>query len=68
MTFADPARAAQVILAAVDAAEAPPRLPLGPDAHRNIQAKLASVATDLDAWRALTTATDFEADETTGNS
>lgn len=63
----DPARAAQVILAAVDAAEAPLRLPLGPDAHRNIQAKLASVAADLDAWRELTTATDFEMDQTWGN-
>jgi NAD(P)-dependent dehydrogenase (short-subunit alcohol dehydrogenase family) len=56
----DPAKAVEVILKAVDAPDAPLRLPLGPDAHRNIKAKLASVAADLEAWSALTTVTNFE--------
>lgn len=56
----DPAKGVAVILAAVDDANAPLRLPLGPDAHRNIQAKLASVASDLGAWAERTTATDFD--------
>jgi NAD(P)-dependent dehydrogenase (short-subunit alcohol dehydrogenase family) len=55
----DPVKGAEVILAAVDAEDAPLRLPLGPDAHRNIRAKLASVAGDLDAWSDRTTATNF---------
>lgn len=55
----DPVKGAEVILAAVDAEDAPLRLPLGPDAHRNIRAKLASVAGDLDAWSDHTTATNF---------
>ena len=56
----DPAKAARVIIEAVDDPEAPLRLPLGPDAHRNIEAKLASVAGDLDAWRDRTAATGFD--------
>lgn len=56
----DPEKGAQVILAAVYAHDAPLRLPLGPDAHRNIRAKLASVESDLAAWSSLTTATSFE--------
>ncbi|MGE8499870.1 MAG: oxidoreductase [Pseudomonas sp.] len=56
----DPEKGAQVILAAVYAHDAPLRLPLGPDAHRNISAKLASVEADLAAWSRLTTATSFE--------
>ncbi|GBD49804.1 short-chain dehydrogenase [Methylopila sp. Yamaguchi] len=57
----DPAKAARVIIEAVDDPEAPLRLPLGPDAHRNIEAKLASVARDLDAWRDRNAATGFDA-------
>ncbi len=56
----DPEKGAQVILAAVYAHDAPLRLPLGPDAHRDIRAKLASVESDLAVWSSLTTATSFE--------
>lgn len=59
----DPAKGVQVILAAVDADNAPLRLPLGPDAHRNIQAKLDSVATDMAAWADRSTLTNFDTTE-----
>ena len=57
----NPTKAARVIIDAVDDPGAPLRLPLGPDAHRNIEAKLASVASDLDTWRRRTAATGFDA-------
>ncbi len=59
----DPALAAGVILAAVDDRNAPLRLPLGQDAHRNIRAKLEAVGHDMDAWSDRTTATSFEQPE-----
>ncbi|WP_457325374.1 oxidoreductase [Roseateles sp. P5_E11] len=61
----DPVKGVQVILAAVDAEAPPLRLPLGPDAHRNIQAKLDSVAADMAAWADRTTQTNFDAPEAT---
>lgn len=59
----DPAKGVDVILAAVDDDKAPLRLPLGPDAHRNIQAKLASVTADMTAWADRTTATSFDEEQ-----
>ena len=56
----DPAKAARIILDAVDAAEPPLHLPLGPDAHQNIQSKLDRISRDMAAWAAVTTATGFE--------
>ncbi|MFD1951576.1 oxidoreductase [Sphingomonas arantia] len=56
----DPVRAAKVIVAAVDDEAAPLRLPLGPDAHRNIKAKLDWVSADMAAWGDRTAATSFE--------
>lgn len=54
----DPKRGVEVIIRALDAANPPLRLPLGTDAHRRIRAKLAQVASDLDAWEGIATATD----------
>lgn len=59
----DPAKGVQVVLAAVDDDSAPLRLPLGPDAHRNIQAKLDAVAADMAAWADRSTQTNFESTE-----
>lgn len=56
----DPVRGARVVIAAVDAVKPPLRLPLGPDAHRLIRGKLASVAADMDAWSDRTLHTNFE--------
>lgn len=59
----DPVKGVQVVLAAVDDDSAPLRLPLGPDAHRNIQAKLDAVAADMAAWADRSTQTNFESTE-----
>ncbi|WP_458098214.1 oxidoreductase [Roseomonas sp. WA12] len=56
----DPAKAAALILAAVDVPGGRLRLALGADAHRSIKAKLAAVAADLDMWSERTTATGFD--------
>ena len=53
----DPAKAAQAILTALDAAEPPLRLVLGADAIGNIGRRLESVAAELAAWRAVGEAT-----------
>jgi NAD(P)-dependent dehydrogenase (short-subunit alcohol dehydrogenase family) len=53
----DPAKAAQAILAALDAEEPPLRLVLGADAIGNIERRLRAVADELDAWRSLGEAT-----------
>ncbi len=53
----DPAKAAQAILAALDAHEPPLRLVLGADAIGTIEQRLASVSDELAAWRALGEAT-----------
>ena len=55
----DPDKAVSVILQAVDAADPPLHLPLGPVAHAIAEKKLASFRADLDAWRDTAIATDF---------
>ncbi|NKK73799.1 SDR family NAD(P)-dependent oxidoreductase [Rhizobium leguminosarum bv. viciae] len=56
----DPDKAIAVILQAVDAADAPLHLPLGPVAHSIAERKLASFRSDIDAWRDITIATNFD--------
>ncbi|NKK73989.1 SDR family NAD(P)-dependent oxidoreductase [Rhizobium leguminosarum bv. viciae] len=56
----DPDKAIAVILQAVDADDAPLHLPLGPVAHSIAERKLASFRSDIDAWRDITIATDFD--------
>ncbi|MBZ9792188.1 SDR family NAD(P)-dependent oxidoreductase [Rhizobium sp. 3T7] len=56
----DPDKAVAVILQAVDADDAPLHLPLGPVAHSIAERKLASFRSDIDAWRDITIATDFD--------
>jgi NAD(P)-dependent dehydrogenase (short-subunit alcohol dehydrogenase family) len=53
----DPVKAAQAILAALDADEPPLRLVLGADAIGTIEHRLASVSDELAAWRELGEAT-----------
>jgi len=56
----DPNKAIAVILQAVDADDSPLHLPLGPAAHAIAERKLADFRKDLDAWRDITIATDFD--------
>ena len=56
----DPDKAVAVILQAVDADDAPLHLPLGPVAHEVANRKLDSFRGDIDAWRDITIATDFD--------
>ena len=56
----DPDKAVAVILRAVDAEDAPLHLPLGPAAHAIVERKLAAFRSDIDAWRDITIATDFD--------
>jgi NAD(P)-dependent dehydrogenase (short-subunit alcohol dehydrogenase family) len=56
----DPDKAIAVILQAVDADDAPLHLPLGPIAHSIAERKLAAFRSDIDAWRDITIATDFD--------
>ncbi|MBT2246022.1 SDR family NAD(P)-dependent oxidoreductase [Sphingobium sp. BHU LFT2] len=56
----DPRKAIAVILQAVDADDAPLHLPLGPAAHAIAERKLAAFRSDIDAWREITIATDFD--------
>jgi NAD(P)-dependent dehydrogenase (short-subunit alcohol dehydrogenase family) len=53
----DPAKAADAIIAALDADEPPLRLVLGADAIGNIESHLAAVGAEIDAWRAVGEAT-----------
>ena len=53
----DPDKAAQAILAALDADPPPLRLVLGADAIGNIEGRVKSVSAELDAWRAVGEAT-----------
>jgi NAD(P)-dependent dehydrogenase (short-subunit alcohol dehydrogenase family) len=53
----DPGKAAEAIIAALDADEPPLRLVLGADAIGNIERRLESVAEELAAWRWLGEAT-----------
>jgi NAD(P)-dependent dehydrogenase (short-subunit alcohol dehydrogenase family) len=56
----DPAKAAEAIIAALDADEPPLRLVLGADAIGNIERRLAAVTAELDAWRSVGEATAIE--------
>ena len=49
-----------MILEAVDADDAPLHLRLGPAAHAIAERKLAAFRSDIDAWREITIATDFD--------
>jgi len=53
----DPARAADAIIAAVDADVSPLRLVLGADSLAGIRAKLAAVAAELSAWESISAGT-----------
>ncbi|MFF3461444.1 oxidoreductase [Streptomyces sp. NPDC002619] len=57
----DPAKAAALILAALDAEETPLHLSLGDDAVTAVLAQLDAVRTDIAAWEKLTRATAFDA-------
>ncbi|MBS7456854.1 oxidoreductase [Coralloluteibacterium stylophorae] len=54
----DPARAARAMLAAIDSDAPPAHLLLGSDALDLVRAKLAALATEIDAWEAVTRSTD----------
>ncbi|MBW4720624.1 oxidoreductase [Saccharothrix obliqua] len=55
----DPAKAAEAILAALEADRTPLRLPLGADAHEAITAKLRDTLAEAESWRATAAATDL---------
>lgn len=56
----DPAKAAEAILAALDADNPPLRLALGNDAADAIRASLRTAGAELDAWEPITRSTDFD--------
>lgn len=56
----DPRKAAAVILQAVEAANPPLHLPLGPVAYDIAEHKLSSLRADMDAWRAIARHTDYD--------
>ena len=56
----DPDKAIRVMLQAIDAAEPPLHLPLGPRAYGLARAKLAEFAADMEAWEHVAIATDFD--------
>jgi len=56
----DPAKAAAVILKAVDSDQPPLHLPLGPAAHAVAERKLASFREDIQQWREISIATNFD--------
>jgi len=58
----DPARAAQAILAAINAAPSPRRLVVGVDAVDHIRADLAAFGEEMTQWDEVSRATDFLAD------
>jgi len=55
----DPTKAAEAILAALDAEDTPLRLPLGADAVEGIRAKLETVRHEIDEWSEVALATAF---------
>ena len=59
----DPAKAAAVMIAAVESATPPLRLVLGADSYGAWESKIAAVRADLDAWRTQGLATAFEGAE-----
>jgi hypothetical protein len=58
----DPARAAEAILATLDAEDTPLRLPLGADAVGGIRAKLETVRHEIDEWSEVALGTAFADD------
>jgi len=56
----DPAKAAQAVLTALDAADPPLRLPLGADAIDNIRGRLGTLGEELAAWEPVGRATAFD--------
>jgi NAD(P)-dependent dehydrogenase (short-subunit alcohol dehydrogenase family) len=56
----DPAKAAEAIIAALDADEPPLRLVLGADAIGNIESRLGALNEELERWRSLGAATAVE--------
>ena len=56
----DPRKAAAVIVQAVEAANPPLHLPLGPVAYDIAEHKLSSLRADMDAWRAIARHTDYD--------
>ncbi|MFJ8310268.1 MULTISPECIES: oxidoreductase [unclassified Streptomyces] len=63
----DPARAAQAVINAVTAEQPPLRLLLGKAAYDIATAKLDSLKTSFDGWRAVTLSADFPVEHTTGS-
>ncbi len=56
----DPAKAVEVILQAIDSDAPPLHLPLGPVAIQTAERKLSGFQRDLDQWRKISIATDFD--------
>lgn len=56
----DPAKGIDVIIAAAESENAPLHLFLGPDAYHVANAKIADVQKDMEDWKALATATNFD--------
>ena len=56
----DPVKAAAAMIKIATVANPPLRLPLGSDSFANIEEKLASVAKELDRWRALAQSTSYD--------
>jgi NAD(P)-dependent dehydrogenase (short-subunit alcohol dehydrogenase family) len=57
----DPVKAAQAMIAVIESAEPPLRLPLGEIALGRMRGKLKAVAAELDAWEKVALATSFAA-------
>jgi len=56
----DPAKGIDVIIAAAESENAPLHLFLGPDAYHVANAKIADVQKDMEDWKTLATATNFD--------
>jgi len=56
----DPAKGIDVIIAAAESENAPLHLFLGPDAYHVANAKIADIQKDMEDWKALATATNFD--------
>ncbi|KQR67686.1 SDR family NAD(P)-dependent oxidoreductase [Pedobacter sp. Leaf176] len=56
----DPAKGVDVIIAAAESKNAPLHLFLGPDAYHLAKAKIADVQKNMEDWKALATATNFD--------
>lgn len=56
----DPSKAVAVMIRAIDADNPPLHLPIGPRAHSLAELKLETFRRDIDAWREVSIATDFD--------